>query len=91
MLDRGSTEVPQGAEEMIDVRLFASLATESAQGAGEFQMEARPGLTVADVLREAGMLGHELYVVVINGHSANLDSPLVDGDRLGLFPPMSGG
>jgi molybdopterin converting factor small subunit len=76
---------------MIDVRLFASLATESAQGAKDFQVEARPGLTVADIIREAGIQGHELYVVVVNGHGAKSDSPLVDGDRLGLFPPMSGG
>jgi molybdopterin converting factor small subunit len=76
---------------MIDVRLFASLAAHSARGAKEFRVEARPGLTVADVIREAGVQGHELYVVVINGHGAKADSPLVDGDRLGLFPPMSGG
>jgi molybdopterin converting factor small subunit len=76
---------------MIDVRLFASLAADSAQGTRAFQVEARPGLTVADVIREAGVQGHELYVVVINGHGAKPDSPLVDGDRLGLFPPMSGG
>lgn len=76
---------------MIDVRLFASLVAESAQGARDFQVEARPGLTVADVVTEAGIQGHELYVVVINGHGAKPDSPLADGDRLGLFPPMSGG
>lgn len=76
---------------MIDVRLFASLASESAQGAKEFQVDARPGLTVADVIRDAGVQGQELYVAVINGRGAKPDSPLVDGDRLGLFPPMSGG
>ena len=74
---------------MIKVRLFASLAL--AMGVKEFQVEARPGLTVADVVREAGIDSHELYVVVINGQGAAADSPLVDGDRLGLFPPMSGG
>lgn len=76
---------------MIEVRLFASLAGESAKGPGELRVEARPGLTVAEVISEAGIENNELYVVVINGNGANLESVLVDGDRVGLFPPMSGG
>jgi molybdopterin converting factor small subunit len=91
VLDGASLTFLQGREEMIDVRLFASLTSEAAQGAKEFQVDSRPGLTVADVIREAGIQGHQLYVMVINGHGAKPDSPLVDGDRLGLFPPMSGG
>jgi molybdopterin converting factor small subunit len=76
---------------MIEVRLFASLAGESGQGAKEFQVEARPGLTVADVIRQAGIEANELYVIVINGQGAKPDFRLADGERLALFPPMSGG
>ncbi|HLA80355.1 MAG TPA: MoaD/ThiS family protein [Thermoleophilia bacterium] len=76
---------------MIEVRLFASLAGEPGQGTKEFQVEAGPGLTVADVIRQAGIETNELYVIAINGQGAKPDSPLADGDRLALFPPMSGG
>ncbi len=76
---------------MIDVRLFASLAAASERGRRVFKVEARPGLTVVDIIREAGMQGQELYIVVVNGRGASSDTVLEDGDRVGLFPPMSGG
>lgn len=76
---------------MITVRLFASLAAEAARGEEEIQVEPRPGLTVADVVYEAGIRGSELYVVVVNGRGATADATVSDGDRVALFPPMSGG
>ena len=76
---------------MIDVRLYADLAHDLREGAAEFQVTARPGLTVRDVLNEAGVRPRDVYIVMVNGRVANLDSPLADGDRLGLFPAISGG
>jgi len=75
---------------MIDVRLYAHL-TPAAGRAAEFQVEARPGLTVADVVSEAGIRAEDVFIVLVNGVRCGLDSPLFDGDRLGLFPAVSGG
>ncbi|MFH0916328.1 MAG: MoaD/ThiS family protein [bacterium] len=76
---------------MIDVRLYADLTRESGKGAAEFQVEARPGLTVKDVVNEGGIRAQEVYIVMVNGRGAGLDSALGDGDRLGLFPAIAGG
>lgn len=76
---------------MIDVRLYANLTRTAGEGATEFQVEARPGLTVKDVVDEGGIRAQDVRIVLVNGRGAGLDSPLGDGDRLGLFPAISGG
>jgi molybdopterin converting factor small subunit len=84
---------------MIEVRLYANLASAAGvsgrRSAGApsatLRVEPRPGLTVDDVVREAGVRAQDIFVVMVNGAVAALDSPLADGDRVGLFPPISGG
>jgi molybdopterin converting factor small subunit len=57
----------------------------------EFQVEARTGLTVRDVVIEADVRPEDVYIVILNSRRVDLDAPLADGDRLGLFPAVSGG
>jgi molybdopterin converting factor small subunit len=82
---------------MIEVRLYANLAPigrplpRLAGGPAGFEVAARSGLTVRDVVVEAGIRPEDVAVVMINHAAAKLDSPLTDGDRLGLFPAVSGG
>lgn len=76
---------------MIDVRLYAALVRTPGPGPSEFEVEPRSGLTVADVVADAGIRRDDVAIVMINGQSASLDSELSDGDRLGLFPVVSGG
>ena len=76
---------------MIAVRLYAHLAPVAGGRPAEFQVEARPGLTVRDVVVEAGVRPEEVYIVILNGTRVDLAAPLTDGDRLGLFPAVSGG
>ena len=72
-------------------------APEAAAGAppaprpAGFQVAARPGLTVRDVVVEAGVRPEDVYIVMLNSVRVDLDAPLADGDRLGLFPAVSGG
>ncbi len=76
---------------MIDVRLYAALARASDPSSPEFEVEARPGLAVRDVVVAAGIRVEDVAIVMINGQLAELDSLLSDNDRLGLFPAVSGG
>ncbi len=76
---------------MIDVRLYAALVRTPGPGPAEFEVEPRPGLTVRDVVAEAGIRAGDVAIVMINGHGASLDSLLSDSDRVGLFPVVSGG
>jgi molybdopterin converting factor small subunit len=87
---------------MIDVRLYAHLAPQGGQPpaaacasaaprSGEFQVAARPGLTVRDIVAEAGVRPEDVHFTMLNSVRVDLDAPLTDGDRLGLFPAVSGG
>jgi molybdopterin converting factor small subunit len=76
---------------VIYVRLFAHLPAASSSGSAEFQVEAREGLTVSDVVADAGIAPEALYIIMVNNVRADLDAPLADGDHLALFPPVSGG
>jgi molybdopterin converting factor small subunit len=82
---------------MIEVRLFANLAPVGrprpylASGVAGFETQARNGLTVRDVVTEAAIRPHDVVFVMIDTRLATLDSPLEDGDHLGLFPAVSGG
>ena len=82
---------------MIEVRLYANLAPADralprlASGVAGFQIEARSGLTVRDVIAEAALRAADVAVVIVNHNRGTFDSPLADGDRLGLFPAVSGG
>ncbi len=84
---------------MIEVRFYANLAfsaagkVKSSQGSASaaFQVEPRPGLTVREVLSEAGVRPEDVFVILINGTNAGLDTELREGDRVGVFPPISGG
>ncbi|MBC7105022.1 MAG: MoaD/ThiS family protein [Firmicutes bacterium] len=76
---------------MISVRLYASLVSNKYPGQAEFAVEARPGLTVRQAVEELGIQARDIFIILINGEKAGLDSPLHDGDHLGLFPPVSGG
>ncbi|MBN1632089.1 MAG: MoaD/ThiS family protein [Thermoleophilia bacterium] len=81
---------------MIDVRLYAHLpeaatAPGSQRGKAEFHIEARPGLTVRDVIKEVGIPSEAVFIVMVNGERLDLDAYLADRDRLGLFPAVSGG
>jgi molybdopterin converting factor small subunit len=82
---------------MIEVRLYANLSPVGrplpllANGAAGFEIEARKGLRVRDVLEEAALRPDDVAVVMINHARGSLDSLLSDGDRLGLFPAVAGG
>jgi molybdopterin converting factor small subunit len=76
---------------VIDVRLFAHLPAASSAGTAEFQVEAREGLTVRNVVTDAGIPVEAVYIVMLNNVRTDLDASLADGDRLALFPAVSGG
>lgn len=51
----------------------------------------RPGLTVAGLLADLGIPAAQVKIVMLNGRSAGLETPLAEGDRLGFFPAVGGG
>ncbi len=76
---------------MIHVRLYADLRPLDEPDKKQFQVESRRGLTVADVVREARVPDGAIGIVVINGRAGSLGSSLAEGDRVAIFPVVSGG
>ena len=62
-----------------------------AAATGVLFMEVQEGSTVAEVLKTMSIELTEVHIIMINGASRSLDVVLLNGDRLGLFPPVGGG
>lgn len=55
------------------------------------ELEVEPGSTVGSVLKNLGIPREKVTIIFINNIHGTLDSPLEEGDSLGLFPPIGGG
>lgn len=73
----------------IDLRCFATLAPCMPANAAAFPIE--PGETVAGLVSRLGIASEDVKIVFVNGLATDLDRPLADGDRVGIFPPVGGG
>jgi len=73
----------------ITVKCFATLSRFTPPEADAYLLA--PGDTVASVVRRLGIPLDDLKLVFVNGAHAPLETPLADGDRVGLFPAVGGG
>jgi molybdopterin converting factor small subunit len=73
----------------ITLKLFATLRSYLPDDADHYAVA--PGTTVADVVRALDIPVKDAKLVFINNIRRELDTPLQDGDRLGIFPPVGGG
>lgn len=71
----------------IDVKCFATLASYAPTA----PLELPEGATPALVMERLGLPPAEVRIIFINGAHAQVEAPLKDGDRLGLFPAVGGG
>lgn len=72
----------------IELKCFASLACYAPKGG---TMDVPATATVATVIEALNMPLEEVKIIFINGVHAEPDSPLHEGDRLGLIPAVGGG
>jgi molybdopterin converting factor small subunit len=77
----------------VRVKLFATLRQfQPGLGLGEaFSVILPNGPTVGDLIQQLGLPDKEVKMVFVNGIVRDRDHPLVDGDELGIFPPVGGG
>ena len=72
----------------ITIKLFAALRK------GRFNIETEDfpiGTTVGEVIRLLDISEKEITLAFVNGRHAELDTKLMEGDTLALFPPVGGG
>lgn len=73
---------------VIEVRFFASLRRYTpSEPSGILSVDVADDLTVEELLHQLEVEPSHVAGILLNGKEAELVSPLVDGDRLGLFPP----
>ncbi len=77
----------------IRVKLFSTLVQLSKTKQAEFEIDPRPGLTVAALIESEGFTGRTAASVaaVVNGEQALKERLLQDGDRIDLLVNISGG
>lgn len=72
----------------IKVRLFAYLREGRDK---ELILYMEDGDTVEEVLERLDLDYKEVSILLINGRNASIDSLLIEGDIVSLFPPIGGG
>jgi molybdopterin converting factor small subunit len=75
----------------IHVHLFAYLAKYSPTGQEKFDLDPRPGATVAQLLSKLGIPPDFDKRVLVNGRHADPSTCLSEGDDVFIFPPAAGG
>ena len=77
----------------VRVKLFAFLgryASDAPPGT-PFDLELPAGTTVDALIEQLKLPRDEVKVIFVNGRSRSPEWLLVDGDDLGIFPPIAGG
>ncbi len=77
----------------VQLKVFATLRkyledTPLGQGV---EVELPAGSTIADLAERFRIPKDELKICFINGIICELDHPLIEGDEVGMFPPIGGG
>lgn len=55
------------------------------------ELEVAPGTLVGDLAGQYGIPLDNSSVILVNGHTIDLEEPLQEGDVLAAFPAMAGG
>jgi molybdopterin synthase sulfur carrier subunit len=72
----------------ITVKLFATFRI----GRDKIQiMDLQEGTTPESIVDELGIDVKDIAILLINGRDGEINSTLIDGDVLAIFPPVGGG
>ncbi|MFW2367583.1 MAG: MoaD/ThiS family protein [Desulforhopalus sp.] len=75
----------------VHVRLFSTLARYSPSPGGEFVVDMEGSASVGELLEFLKLPSAVQRVVLVNGRHAKSFKVLSEGDRVTMFPPMTGG
>lgn len=75
----------------LTVKCFATLNKYQPSPDGAYELETDGQATLSHLVDALGMNPDDVTIMFINGRHANMDAPLADGDKVGLFPAVGGG
>jgi len=73
----------------IEIKCFATLTGYEPKDAADYPVSE--GETVQSLMERLGLPVEEVSIIFINSVRSFPDSPVHDGDRVGLFPAVGGG
>jgi len=75
----------------VKVKTYAELLRFNPRDGEEFIMELKEGASVKTLIEVLNLPVHQVMLVLKNGHKAEEDDILVDGDAVTLYPVVGGG
>jgi molybdopterin converting factor small subunit len=78
----------------IEIKVFSSIRNDvkpSDKGLDRDKWDVQEGATVGHVLEMLQLSGRDDLILLVNGHHANKESVLSEGDVLSILPPIGGG
>lgn len=86
----------------IQLKLFAALAKrlspmfldqypQGLMAGSPINMELPDNGSIADLLKHLGIDKEISLIIFVNGIARNRDHKLLNGDQIGIFPPVGGG
>lgn len=72
----------------ITVKCFATLSDRQPENDSEYDFR---GITLGDLLAELAIDQDEVALLFVNNLHSEPKRELVEGDRVGIFPPVGGG
>ena len=75
----------------VQVTLYSILKRYAGDTQGQIQMPFIAGEDVAGLLERLGIARFEVLLIILNGKTSPLEQTLQQGDRVDIYPPMSGG
>ncbi len=73
----------------IELKLFVTLSRFLPENHDAYKIPN--GKTVISLMEDLEIPSEQVKLIFINGRKAEPESVLVQGDRVGLFPPVGGG
>ena len=74
---------------MIEINLYASLRPFTPPNASGYPVET--GTTIEKLLDMLNVPKDQISLIFSNGVKCGVETPLKDGDRIGIFPPVGAG
>jgi len=76
---------------IVHVRLNALLRKYASQGSAEFSLQIAEGCTVEEVIAQLAIPPPQVSFATVNLKHSSPSTTLKNGDRVTLFPPLTGG
>ncbi|BCS87437.1 MoaD/ThiS family protein [Pseudodesulfovibrio sediminis] len=73
----------------IEIKCFATLTKYLPENKDDYPIEE--GETIKSLVQKLDIPEKDVTLIFINSLRSEIDSEIVDGDRVGLFPPVGGG